>query len=76
MPTNFSGRDKAGRVSLALLGSLVMILAVLFSSFNNNVEAQNQPKEEKLFMNASGKKIPPLDLQVPAVTETASFALG
>ncbi len=47
MPINFSGRDKAGLASLSLLGSILIILPVLFSSFNSNVEAQNQPKEEK-----------------------------
>ena len=57
MRTNFPGQDKGGLVRLSLLGSILIILPVLFSSFSN-VEAQNQPQEEKTIMQASGKKIP------------------
>ena len=75
MRTNFHGQDKYGLAPLSLLGSLLIILPVLFISFNS-VGAQNQLKEEKTIMQASSKNIPLLDLQVPAVTATATFALG
>jgi hypothetical protein len=42
-----------------------------------SVRAQDQSRQEKSTMaNTSTNNKPPLDLQAPAVTETASFALG
>ncbi len=57
-------------------GSIVLILPILCSS-PLKAEPQNQSEQEKTIMtHGSGNNIPPLDLQVPAVTETATFALG
>jgi hypothetical protein len=75
MRTNFHSQEKYGLAPLSLLGSLLIFLPLLFISVNS-VGAQNQLKEEKTIMQASGKNIPPLDLQVWAQTETATFALG
>jgi hypothetical protein len=72
MRISFPGPDN---YSLSLLGSILIILLSLFSS-SDYAEAQNQPKEEKTIMQASEKNILPLDLQVWAQTETATFAMG
>jgi hypothetical protein len=75
MRISFPGPDKYSLARLSLLGSILIILPVLYSSFSNG-GAQNQPKEEKTIMQASEKNILPLDLQVWAQTETATFAMG
>jgi hypothetical protein len=63
---NFGTRIWGVFMALALLPVLVAAL----SAFSQDLQ-----KQEK-FMTTASSSLPPLDLQTPAVTETASFALG
>ena len=76
MWTNLVRPDKGLFLRLSWLWPLVLILPILCSS-PLKAEPQNQSEQEKKIMtHGSGSTIPPLDLQVPKVTETATFALG
>ncbi len=76
MSTSLFGQDHDYPLRRSLIWLLLIILLmVLWPAFS--VRAQDQSRQEKTTMaNTSANNIPPLDLQIPAVTETASFALG
>jgi hypothetical protein len=62
--------------SIFIIGSVVilgLLLAYLASPGNN---AASQPGGAEEAMSAQPREIPPIDLNRPAVTETAAFALG
>jgi hypothetical protein len=76
MLTKLLGRDNTWSRSLSLLWPLLIIWLGIFG-LALSPKAQNQPIQERTTMaNASDNHKPLLDLQVPAVTETAGFALG
>jgi hypothetical protein len=74
MWTNSPAKKRSFLSRLSWLWPLVFILTIL-AIFLTGVEARNESEQEKATMTNTTTK-PPLDLQVPVVTETATFALG
>jgi hypothetical protein len=75
MRINFAGQTTSGLVRLSLIG-FVLLIFLAFSRSSDYAGVQNQPKEENTIMQNSGRNLSPLDLQIPAKTETATFAMG
>jgi hypothetical protein len=72
MNTAILGKNTRNVLSRSLIWLPLILLFMVIGA-----RAQDQSSQEKIIMgNVSANTRPPLDLQAPAVTETASFALG